>query len=90
MVVNTFRPRIQKAEGGALSDFKASLVYSLTSKAQPRLYRKTLSKNKQKKNLLLSQYFLLNIVTHLRSVFSPPKKEKQLIKCHQLTDLASE
>lgn len=90
MVVHTFRPRIQKAEGGDLSDFKASLDTVWVPRHSQGYTEKPCQKNKQKKNLFLFQYFLLKIVTLLRSVFSPPKKEKQVIECHQLTELASE
>lgn len=68
MVAHAVRPRIQKAEGGDLSLRPAWFTVWVQGLCQG--YTEKSCQKTGKKNLFLSQYFLLNLVTHSRSVFT--------------------
>ena len=51
VVVHTFNPRTQEAEAGGF-EFKASLVYSLNSRAARTTQRSSVSENQQKNNCI--------------------------------------
>ena len=55
MVVHTFNPSTQEAEAGNLCEFKASLIYIVSSKAARATQRNLVSKNQKEKKRLEHQ-----------------------------------